>query len=233
MEDIKQISISEENYPELLKEIPDAPKILYFKGEMKKSEPCLAIVGTRQYSSYGRQAAFDISKAAADSGIIIVSGLAPGIDTFAHTATVKRNRRTIAVLGTGLDEKSIYPKENILLSRKILKAGGCLVSEYPPGTLGARYTFPRRNRIIAGFSLGVLIVESKQIGGSMITASFALTYKRKLFAMPGSIYTLNTKGPHHLIKNGAKLVDNIYDILKELNLTDLKIKDEAHQMKIY
>jgi len=221
MEDIKQISINDENYPELLKEIPDAPKILYYKGEMKKAEPCLAIVGTRQCSSYGRQAAFDISKAAADLGIIIVSGLAPGIDTCAHTAAIKRNKRTIAVLGTGLDEQSIYPKENILLSQKILRAGGCLISEYPPGTRGARYTFPRRNRIIAGMSYGVLVVESKQVGGSMITASFALTYKRKLFAMPGSIYAQNTKGTHHLIKSGAKLVDNIYDILKELNLSYL------------
>lgn len=222
MEEIKQISINDENYPDILKKIPDPPKILYYKGKIKKEEPCLGIVGTRRCSSYGRQATFDISGVAAESGLTIVSGMAPGIDTFAHNSAVKRNKRTIAVLGTGLDEKSIYPKENILLSRKIVEAGGCLISEYPIGTGGTRFTFPRRNRIIAGLSLGVLVIESKQSGGSMITASYALVYKRKLFSLPGSIYALNSKGTNYLIKNGAKLVDNIYDILKELNLTELE-----------
>lgn len=180
----------------------------------------MAIVGTRLCSSYGRQAAFDLSKAAADMGITVVSGLAPGIDTFAHLAAIKRNKRTIAVLGTGLDDESIYPKENIYLSKKIISAGGCLISEYPPETKGARFTFPRRNRIISGLSLGVLVIESKESGGSMITASYALAQKRKLFALPGSIYALNSKGTNNLIKKGAKLIDNIYDILKELDLND-------------
>lgn len=178
--------------------------------------------GTPRCSFYGKQVTLEIAGNLAETGITIVSGLAPGIDTFAHTAVVEQGKRTIAVLGTGLDKKSIYPKENIKLAEKIVELGGCLISEYPPGTRGTQFTFPQRNRIISGLSLGVLVTEAKLKSGSLITANYAFSQKRKVFAIPGSIYSQNFKGSNQLIKQGAKLVDNADDILRELNLTDLK-----------
>jgi DNA processing protein len=161
----------------------------------------------------------EIAGALSEAGLTIVSGLAPGIDTAAHLATVERKRRTIAVLGTGIDEKSIYPKENLKLAKKILETGGCLISEYPPGTPGTQFTFPQRNRIISGLSLGVLVVEAKEKSGALITANWAKSQQRLVFAVPGNIYSLNSKGCHYLIKNGATLVESANDILKELNIS--------------
>jgi DNA processing protein len=218
MEEIKTIVIKDKNYPKLLKEIKDAPETLYYLGEMKSEENCFAIVGTRMASSYGMQVALEMAGDLAEAGLTIVSGLAPGIDTFCHQAVVERKKRTIAVLGTGLDEKSIYPKSNLKLAKKILETGGCLISEYPPGTRGTQFTFPQRNRIISGLSLGVLVIEAKQKSGALITAEWAKKQGRKVFAIPGPIYSLNSRGPHYLIKTGAKLVENANDILKELNL---------------
>jgi len=216
---MEKITIEDKNYPEQLKKIKNAPKALYFRGKIKPDEVCFAIVGTRRYSSYGKQVAMEIAGNLSESGLTIVSGLAPGIDTFAHTAVAEQGRRTIAVLGTGLDEKSIYPKENIKLARKIVELEGLLISEYPPGTRGTRFSFPQRNRIISGLSKGVLVIEAKQKSGSLITANYAFSQKRKVFAIPGSIYSLNSHGTNFLIKQGAKLVDSANDILEELNLS--------------
>ena len=216
MEGIKTISIQEKNYPQLLKKIKTAPRTLYFKGELIPEEKCFAIVGTRRYSFYGKQIALEIAGALADAGLTIVSGLAPGIDTFCHQAVVGKGRRTIAVLGTGIDEKTIYPRENLKLARKILELGGSLISEYPPGTYGSNFTFPQRNRIISGLSFGVLVIEAKKRSGALITADWARKQNRKIFAVPGSIYSLNAMGCHCLIKKGAKLVESAEDILKEL-----------------
>ena len=218
IEEIKTVSINDKNYPKLLKEIKDPPEVLFYRGELKPKENCFAVVGTRMSSPYGKQVALEIAGDLAEAGLIIVSGLAPGIDTFAHQAAVERGKRTIAVLGTGLDEKSIYPQSNLKLAKKILETGGCLISEYPPGTPGSKFTFPNRNRIISGLSLGVLVVEAKQKSGALITAHYAFEQKRKVFAVPGPIHSLNSKGCHYLIKKGAKLVENANDILKELNL---------------
>lgn len=218
MENIKEIKFGDENYPELLRKIAKPPKILYYQGQFKRNELCFGVVGTRKCSPYGRQVALDIVGKLADSEITIVSGLAPGIDTFAHQSCVEKNKRTIAVLGTGLDEKSIYPQLNIALSRKILETGGCLISELPPGTSGSKFTFPDRNRIISGLSQGVLIIEAKTKSGSLITANYAFKQNRKVFAIPGSIYSSNSTGANRLIKQGAKLVDSVNDILQELNL---------------
>ncbi|GAH63960.1 unnamed protein product, partial [marine sediment metagenome] len=216
---IKTISIKDKNYPKLLKEIKDPPEVLYYEGELKSEENCFAVVGTRMSSSYGKQVALEIAGDLAEAGLTIVSGLAPGIDSFSHIATLERGKRTIAVLGTGLDEKSIYPQENLKLARKILETGGALISEYPPGTRGTQFTFPQRNRIISGLSLGVLIIEAKQKSGALITANWAKKQGRKIFAIPGPIHSLNSKGCHYLIKHeAAKLVENANDILKELNL---------------
>jgi DNA processing protein len=222
MPEIKTINIEDKNYPKLLKEIKDPPKVIYYLGKIKDKEPCFAIVGTRRFSSYGKQVALEIAGDLAEAGLTIVSGFAPGIDTFAHAACIERKKRTIAVLGTGLDDKSIFPRSNLKLVNKILETGGCLISEYPPGTHGTKLTFPQRNRIISGLSLGILVVEAKEKSGALITANFAFSQKRKVFAVPGPIYSSNSKGPHLLIKKGAKLVESANDILKELKLPNLK-----------
>jgi len=218
MDEIKKISIEDKNYPKLLKEIKNGPKSLYYRGEIFPKENCFAIVGTRKFSPYGKQVTLEIAGDLAETGLTIVSGLAPGIDTFAHLAVVERGKRTIAVLGTGLDEKSIYPQSNLKLAKKILETKGCLISEYPPETRGTNFTFPQRNRIISGLSLGVLVVEAKEKSGALITAEWAKKQKRLVFAIPGAIDSSNSKGPHQLIKRGAKLVEGANDILKELNL---------------
>lgn len=217
-EEIKTVSIKDWNYPKVLKIIKNPPQILYYRGELKPQESCFAVVGTRRYSNYGKDIASEIAGALSETGLTIVSGLAPGIDTFAHQAVVEKNKRTIAVLGTGVDENSIYPKGNIGLARKILENGGCLISEYKPGTPGSKFTFPDRNRIISGLSVGVLVVEAKVKSGALITASWARKQNKKVFAVPGSIHSLNSKGPHILIKKGAKLIESANDILRELNL---------------
>ncbi|MBU2539641.1 DNA-processing protein DprA [Patescibacteria group bacterium] len=214
---VKEIKIEDNDYPEILRKIAKPPKILYYRGKFEKDELCFGVVGTRKCSLYGKQVALDIVGKLADLGITIVSGLAPGIDTFAHQACVEKNKRTIAILGTGLDEKSIYPQSNIALSRKILETGGCLISELPPGTSGSKFTFPNRNRIISGLSQGVLVIEAKIKSGSLITANYAFKQNRKVFAIPGPIYSSNSTGTNRLIKQGAKLVDNVSDILQELN----------------
>lgn len=218
MIEIKKIEISDKNFPAKLKKIPDPPKAIYYKGKLLPDELCFAVIGTRRYSNYGKEAALKISGDLADSGITIISGLAPGIDTFAHLSAVNNNKRTIAVLGTGLDEKNIYPKENISLARKILECGGCLISEYPPGTAGSRFTFPKRNRIISGLSIGILVIEAKEKSGSLITAGYAAKQNKKIYAVPGSIYSLNSKGTNILIKRGAKLADSASDILSDLKI---------------
>jgi len=218
MDEIKTVSIADKNYPKFLKKIKNAPAVIYYRGELNPSEQCFAIVGTRMFSPYGKQVALEMAGDLAEAELIIVSGLAPGIDTFAHTATVERRKRTIAVLGTGVDEKSIYPQSNLKLAQRILETGGCLISEYPPGTRGTQFTFPKRNRIISGLSLGILVVEAKERSGALITAEWAKKQGRKIFAIPGPIHSLNSRGCHYLIKQGAKLVERANDILKELNL---------------
>jgi len=224
---IKTISIQDKNYPKLLKKIKNPPEVLYLRGGVWPEENCFGVVGTRMCSAYGKEIALEIAGDLAEAGLTIVSGLAPGIDSFSHKATLERGKRTIAVLGTGLDEKSIYPQENLKLAEKILETGGALISEYPPGTHGSEFTFPQRNRIISGLSLGVLVVEAKQKSGALITANWAKKQGRKIFAIPGPIHSLNSRGCHYLIKQGAKLVENVNDILKELNLP---IKEGAKEI---
>ena len=224
MEEIRIANIESKEYPESLRKIPNPPKDLYYKGSLLQTEMnCFGIVGTRRYSTYGKQVALEIAGDLAEAGLTIVSGLAPGIDTFAHQATLERKGKTIAVLGTGLDEKSIYPKSNLKLSREIVENGGCLISEYPAGTRGAQFTFPQRNRIISGLSMGILVVEAKKKSGALITADYASRQNKKIFAVPGPIYSSNSKGCHALIRKGAVLIENGNDILTELNIAGIKI----------
>jgi DNA processing protein len=220
---IKTISIEDRNYPKDLKKIKNPPKLLYFRGDFPQDkEKLFAIVGTRKCSDYGKTIAFNFAKELSLSNLVIVSGLARGIDTFSHLGALEGKGRTIAVLGTGLDEKSFYPKENLKIAKKILESGGCLISEYPPGQKGTNFTFPQRNRIISGLSSGVLVIEANKDSGALITANFAKLQGKKVFAIPGSIFWKTSKGCHFLIKNGAKLVEEPAEILKELNICQEK-----------
>lgn len=216
---IQSIKVSDPEYPALLKQIPDAPKTIYYRGKMIAPEDCVAIVGTRRTSEYGQETTLSFSQALAWAGLTIVSGMARGIDTFAHQGALNCRGRTIAVLGTGLDEKTIYPQENLKLAKKILGQEGCLISEYPATMTGSRFTFPRRNRIIAGVSLATVVIEAKIKSGALITAGYAQKQNKPVFAVPGSIYAKNSKGCHFLIKNGAKLAESPEDILKILNIS--------------
>ncbi|OGZ67055.1 MAG: DNA protecting protein DprA [Candidatus Staskawiczbacteria bacterium RIFCSPHIGHO2_02_FULL_34_9] len=223
--EIQEITIDDKQYPESLKNIKNPPKVLYYRGSfIKEEEKLFAIVGTRIPSDYGKEVTLKISSELAESGVTIISGMAPGIDTIAHKAVVEKGMRTIAVLGTGLDEESIYPKDNIGLSREIIENGGCLISELPAGTRGSKFTFPKRNRIVSGLSSGVLVVEAKEKSGSLITAKYAKEQEKNLFAIPGSIFSSNSKGTNSLIKEGAKIVTSTNDILETLDISDVELK---------
>lgn len=217
-ENIKIVTIKDTDYPKLLKEIYAAPAILYVKGDLKNEEKCLAIVGTRKHSLYGKQTTLEITEALCKIGITVVSGLARGIDTFAHQVCINNNTRTIAVTGSGIDNDNLYPSTNRELAKRI-KEHGAVISEYPVGTLPLKQNFPVRNRIISGLCLGVLVVEAPESSGALITAKYALEQNREVFAVPGPIYSTNSAGTNHLIKSGAKLVTNIEDIIEELNFT--------------
>lgn len=217
----RKIALQDKEYPAILKEIHDPPKELYINGEIiNQDKVAVAIVGTRKFTQYGKQVAYDISGSLAKLGITIVSGLARGIDTFAHEAALESGGRTIAVLGSGLDRESFFPSSNWSLSEKIAKQGA-IITEYPSGTRGTNFTFPQRNRIVSGLSLGVVVIEAPEKSGALITASLALEQNREVFAIPGNIYERNSQGTNKLIKMGAKLTTNIEDILEELNLTHL------------
>lgn len=215
---IQVITIKDNEYPRLLKEIYNPPPLLYFKGKLQTDEFPLAVVGTRKISAYGRQVCEQLVSDLTRSGFAIVSGLALGIDACAHLTCVKNNGRTLAVLGSGLDKQNIYPSHNRYLADQIIANGGCLFSEYPPGTIAFKQNFPHRNRIIAGLSLGSLIVEAAASSGSLITAKYALEFNREIFAVPGSIYSPTSAGCNDLIKQGAKAVIVAEDILDEFNL---------------
>ena len=206
-------------YPEQLKTIPDPPACLYVRGEITPSTPSIAVVGSRKATNYGRQVAGELTRDLAAAGLTIVSGLAFGIDAMAHQATLDVGGRTIAVLANGLDE--IYPTTHRALGREIVAKGGALVSEFPPGTPPLRHHFPIRNRIIAGLSLGTLVIEAAEESGSLLTARSAIEAGRDVFAVPGPITSPLSAGPHGLIRLGAKLTMNAGDILDELRLGDL------------
>lgn len=211
---IKIVTFSNKDYPEMLKNIEDAPIVLYIKGTIQKEDRyAVAIVGSRKYSSYGKLAAEKLSSELSSMGFTIVSGMARGIDTLAHTAAINSGGRSIAVMGSGIDMP--YPPENRGLMEK-LAASGCVISEFPPGTPPERENFPKRNRLISGLSLGVLVVEATADSGSLITASCALEQGKEVFAVPGNINSANSKGTNALIKKGAKLVQSAEDVIEEL-----------------
>ncbi len=226
---VKALTCEDSRYPPKLKEIYDYPPLLYIRGNFmpRQDDPCLAVVGTRRPSIYGRQVAEEITTDLAKSKITVISGLARGIDSIAHRAALGVGGKTIAVLASGLD--IIYPAENARLAQAIMEQGA-LVSEHPLGIKPRAENFPLRNRIMSGLSLGVLVVEARERSGALITALQALEQNREVFAIPGSILSPTSRGTNHIIQEGAKLVRNCTDIIEELNLSvaapqQLKIKE--------
>src|SRR5215210_8887350 len=204
-------------YPALLREIFDPPITLYLKGAWNEcfEKPCVAIVGSRRCSTYGQNAASMLARDLARQGVTIISGLARGIDAAAHRGALEAGGRTVAVMGTGLDQ--VYPRDHRKLVDEILAAGGALCSEFPLETPPAPQNFPYRNRVISGLSLGVLIVEAAENSGSLITARMALEQNREVWAVPGNITSRNSFGTNYLIKGaGAKLVQQWQDVAVEL-----------------
>jgi len=213
---VKVLTCDSSAYPQRLKEIYDYPPVLYVRGNLlPEDECCLAVVGTRRATVYGRQVTEEIVSDLARNKVTIVSGLAKGIDSVAHRAAIEAGGRTVAVFACGLD--IVYPAENAKLAREVMEHGA-LISEYPLGTRPKADNFPRRNRIMSGLSLGVLVVEAGEKSGALITANQALEQNREVFAVPGSILSPASRGANHLIQEGAKLVRNHVDVLEELNL---------------
>ena len=224
-ENIKIVLPEEMEYPALLRQIPDLPQILFVRGNLAALQSPLAVVGTRKMTSYGKLAAEKIVEPLSCAGISIVSGLALGIDTIAHRSALKTEGHTVAVLGTGIDDASIYPISNLGLAKQILSQGGAIISELPPGSLGFKSHFPVRNRIIAGMTLGTLVVEADLDSGSLITARAALDYNRDVFAVPGDILRPTSRGSNNLIKLGARPVSEPEDISQILGIA-LAPKDD-------
>jgi DNA processing protein len=213
---VKAITCNAPDYSHRLKEIHDYPPLIYVRGSiLPEDECCLAVVGTRRPTAYGRQVTEELITDLAKNKITVVSGLAKGIDSIAHRAALDVGGRTLAVFASGLD--IVYPAENARLARDIMECGA-LVSEYPLGTRPKADNFPRRNRIMSGISLGVLVIEAGEKSGALITAEQALQQNREVFAIPGSILSPMSRGTNNLIQQGAKLVRNYVDILEELNL---------------
>ncbi|MDR2440713.1 MAG: DNA-processing protein DprA [Planctomycetaceae bacterium] len=209
------ITLHDSQYPEPLRTIHDPPPILYIKGKILPQDTfSIAVIGTRRNSAYGCRQADRLTTALAHYGFTIISGLALGIDGIAHRAALKSNARTLAVLGSG--HHRIYPPEHETLAGQIIDSGGAVLSEYPPLHQSSKWTFPQRNRIVSGLSLGVLVVESPLRSGAMISAGIAGEQGRDIFAVPGSIESTNSQGCHQLIRDGAYLVESVDDILNIL-----------------
>ncbi|WP_227766646.1 DNA-processing protein DprA [Zhaonella formicivorans] len=211
--DIKIVTFNDKIYPVNLRYIYGAPQVLYYKGSLENAiQNAIAIVGSRKATAYGQKMAEKIAYDLGKQGFCVVSGMARGIDSFAHWGVLRAAGSTIAVLGNGLD--IVYPPENKRLMEEII-AHGAVISEFPLGTKPEAQNFPRRNRLISGLTLGVVVVEAAEKSGSLITADYALEQGRDVFAVPGPVFSRFSKGTNYLIKQGAKLVEDVNDILEE------------------
>ena len=222
--DARLITYRDSLYPRGLLNIHDFPPFLYVKGSLKENDVNIAVVGSRMASTYGKFSTERLCRELATNGITVVSGMARGIDSAAHKGALAGKGRTIAVLGCGLD--TVYPPENQELYEEIVSKGA-VITEYPFGTPPSGSNFPARNRIISGISLGVVVVEANEKSGSLITAKLALEQGREVFAVPGSIDSAGSRGTHKLIKQGAKLIENVYDILDEI-LPQVEMRSKVH-----
>lgn len=225
------ICASDQEYPALLKEIHNPPIGLFARGKIPEREISVAIVGTRKATHYGLNVAKTITQDLIKQGIIIVSGLALGIDTASHKSAIEMNGKTIAVLGGGIDEASLYPPTNRSLAQKISNGFGAVISEYPIGTPSLTHHFPNRNRIISGLSKATIVVEADLESGALITARFALEQNREVFAIPGNITNPYSAGPNALIKQGAQIITSAADVLETLNIP--QIKETVKAKKIF
>jgi DNA processing protein len=217
-------------------EIPDPPKELWIEGELPHQNDTvyLTVVGSRKYTNYGRDACLELIKGLAGYPITIVSGLAIGIDTIAHTTAIEAGLRTIAFPGSGLDNNVLYPRSNWQLANQIVLSGGALVSEFPPETPSAIWTFPRRNRLMAGLSDAVLIIEAEEKSGTLITARLALDYNKDVYVVPGSIFSSNSQGTNRLIRDGAHPICSSLDLLQALGFdpgNDKNTQENIHKEK--
>ncbi|EKE01507.1 MAG: hypothetical protein ACD_21C00113G0002 [uncultured bacterium] len=210
------ICLKRHHLPERLQHIAYPPPQLYCTGALELLEqPGIAVVGSRALTSYGERACSQLVQDLVNAGFVIISGLATGIDAVAHRAALACGGKTIAVLGTGLDESVLFPAQHRSLARSITQRGGLIVTEYEALVAAQRWRFPARNRIIAGLSLGVVVVEASQKSGALLTAKFALEANREVFAVPGSIFSTRSTGTNQLIKQGATLVSSAADIFAE------------------
>lgn len=215
---LKQLSVAE--FPPLLREIPDRPKKLYIRGDLPDPETkYLAVVGSRAISPYGRQVITHLIEGLRGYPVVIVSGMAYGVDAEAHRAAMRAGLKTIGVPGSGLDWNVIYPRANVQLARDILAAGGALLNEFEPDFKATEYSFPMRNRIMAGMSHATLVIEAKEKSGTLITAKLTVEYNRDLLVVPGSIFSETSKGAHQFLRLGATAITSPEDILMSLGIS--------------
>ncbi len=225
--------LPKEKFPKALLEIPQPPKDLWIIGELPKDENLvyLSVVGSRKFTSYGREACEKIIAGLKGYPIVIVSGFAMGIDTIAHKKAMQVGLTTIVFPGSGLSNEVIYPRTNVGLVKEVIENGGCLISEFPPDLVSERWCFPMRNRLMAGISKAVLIIEAEEKSGTLITARLATEYNRDLLAVPGSIFSSSSKGTNRLIRQGATPVTCAEDVLEALGFEIPK--DEEKQQKLF
>lgn len=211
--------LEEKDFPPLLKEIPGAPKKLFFAGTVQNwNEKLLCIVGSRKYTGYGKEAVEKLIDGLRGYPIIIVSGLALGIDSIAHRRALKNGLKTIAIPGSGLSPSCLYPQAHVRLAEEIVEQGGMLLSEYEDDFKATQWSFPQRNRIMAGMSHATFVIEAEQKSGTLITSRLATEYNRDVLALPGSIWSSTSEGPHMLIRLGATPIRNSNDILEALHI---------------
>jgi DNA processing protein len=222
------MTLADDDYPRLLREIASPPPVIYVKGSLtNEDEVAVAIVGTRRASSYGREMARRLSAGLASAGVTVVSGLARGIDGIAHSVSLENGGRTVAVLGSGVDQ--VYPPEHRTLAVQV-EESGALVSEFPLGTRPEASNFPIRNRLISGLSLGVIVVEAPKRSGALITATFAADQGRTVFAVPGSALSQASEGTTQLLRDGAALAATVEDVLSELSLERRQVEMETRRL---
>jgi DNA processing protein len=214
--------------PYLLQQIPDVPTQLYIRGNFpdENKYKFLAVIGSRKFSPYGKQVINKLIKEIAGYPIVIVSGLALGIDSLAHEAALENNLTTIAIPGSGLHDEVIYPASNQTLARRILQSGGALLSEFEPDFKATKWSFPQRNRIMAGISHAILVIEAENKSGTRITARLATDYNREVFSVPGSVFSVTSKGTNELIREGATPVTSGKDILDFFNFNTEQNKEQ-------
>jgi DNA processing protein len=211
--------LAREDFPVLLREIPDAPKQLYVRGALPSfDKKWLAVVGSRAMTPYGKQACEYLISGLSGYPIVIVSGLAHGIDAQAHRSALDAGLQTVAAPGSGLDWKVLYPKANLKLAEELIEKSGAMLSEEEPETIGSYWTFPRRNRVMVGLSHAVLVIEAKEKSGSLITAKLATEYNRELLVVPGSIFSQESKGTHQFLRLGATAATSPEDVLQALGI---------------